>query len=126
MTPQGSTIIDTAYFTALTASISAANSCSELQVLVSEVSASLAAVESGINAELAAIAPILALLTVPDASLSAIIGWLTSYISNVLTPLVKPNITYAAQLAATAVQITELTAAIAAAASRFPSCSVSL
>ncbi|MRW88875.1 hypothetical protein GJ699_02635 [Duganella sp. FT80W] len=124
MVPQGSALLNLDHFTNLTKSINAVASCDELRVLAADALASIAAVEAGIQAELAAIAPILALLQPPGANLGAIVTWLTNYISHVLTPLVKPNITFAAQLTQIAAQIAELTAAIQSASVRFPNCSI--
>lgn len=124
MQPQGSSVIDTAYFTNLTGQIHATNSCSELQALVAQAFASIQAGQSAIQAELASLAPILALLEPPSANPGAIVSWITNLISGVLTPMTKPSITYAAQLAAQAGQIASVLSAIEAAASRIGSCTV--
>ena len=124
MEAQGSQIVNLSYFTNLTASINGASSCAELQALVTQAFSSLAAQEAAIKAELAALQPILALLSPP--TLGSIITWVTSFISLVLTPMIKPTITYAAQLTALAAQISALIAAISAAQAKFPSCSISI
>lgn len=126
MPAQGSQLVNTDYITNLTNSINAAGSCAELQVLVNQAFSSLGSIKAGINAELASLAPILALLTLPSASPGAIVSWLTGFVTNVLTPQLKPTITYAAQLTALGAQIASLTAAINTAMARIPSCSISI
>ena len=124
MIPQGSTLINTDHFVNLTASVNACESCAQLQSLTNDAFASMNAIKAGIQTELAALAPILALLSPPSASPGAIVSWITGFISGTLTPMVKPTITYAAQLSATLTQIANVTAAIEAAAARLTSCSI--
>lgn len=126
MIPQGSTLINIDHFANMTAAVNACESCEQLQGIAGDAFASLDAVKAGIQSELAALAPILALLSPPSASPAAIVTWLTSFITTTLTPMVKPTITYAAQLAAMLDQIATLTAAIGTASAKFPSCSVEI
>ena len=126
MIPQGSQLLNTTQIANLTNAVNSASSCAELQELVTQAFASLRAIKQGINSELAAISPMLALLSPPSASPTAIVTWLSSFINNFLTPQMKPSITYAAQLTALAAQITSLTSAINTASSKFPSCSISI
>jgi hypothetical protein len=92
MNPQGSVLVNPAYFTNLTASVNAAGSCEELQTLVTEAMGSINAMKAGIESELAKLSPILSLLTAPGADLGAIVTFLTNLISMVLTPLTLPTI----------------------------------
>jgi hypothetical protein len=126
MIPQGSQLVNLTHFANLTNSINAANSCEELQVLVTEAFASLSSIEAGMKAELAALTPILALLSPPSANLGAIVTWISSFVSEFMTPMVKPTITYAAQLAQLAAQIAALTSAIESMSVKFPSCSIAI
>lgn len=126
MIPQGSTLINTETFTSITESVNSANSCAELQAIVSSAMASVNVVKDNISSELAKLTPILAITTPPGANLGAIVTWITDFISTTVTPMVKPTITYADQLTATAAQIASLTAAINAASAKFPSCSITI
>ena|ERR1700739_599951 len=124
--PQGSTVFNTQYFTNLTNSVNSAGSCSELQALVNEAFVSINALESGINAQISALAPMLALLTPPSANLGAIVTYLTSFIDNFLTPALKPTINLPTQLTELTAEIASLTAAINTASAKFPSCSITI
>jgi hypothetical protein len=124
--PQGSVILNTAYFASLTEAINAAGSCAELQVLASQAIASLNANQSAINAQIALLAPMLALLTAPSASPTAIVTYLETLISAYLTPMLKPAVTYATQLTDLTAQIATMTAAITSKAGAFPSCSITI
>src|SRR5471032_1008985 len=126
MNPQGSQLVNAAYFHNLTNSIQAAQSCTQLQDLVTEAFASLGALKAGINAELASLQPLLALLAIPSANPAAIVTWISNFISAYLTPMVKPTITYAAQLAELTALIASLASAISDAEKRFSSCSISI
>jgi hypothetical protein len=124
--PQGSTPFNTEYFTSATNRINAAKSCVELQALVTDVFGSLASVQAAITAQLAAVEPILALLTPPASNPGAIVTWLESFITDFLTPYTKPAVTCAAQLALLTAQIAALTSAITSAQAKFTSCSITV
>lgn len=126
MIPQGSAILNTAYFQSATNRVNAARSCAELQAIVTDVFGSVQAVQTSIGTELAAVQPILALLAAPASNPADIVTWITSFITGFLTPYTKPTVTYAAQLTAMAAQIAALTAAITAAQGRFSGCAVSV
>lgn len=125
MIPQGSEILNTQYFTDITAAMSAAESCAELQALVTEAMASINAFEAGINADLAAMLPMLSLLTAPTSP-GAAISWITNYISTILTPYLKPYITLGTQLTDLLAQIATLTALIPTLSAKFPSCDITI
>lgn len=126
MIPQGSMLINTAQFDNITHSVNQAGSCAELQAVVSSAMASINVVKANIQLELDKLTPILALLSPPGASPTAIVTWITGFITATLTPMTKPTITYAAQLTALAAQIATLTSAINAAAAKFPTCSITV
>jgi hypothetical protein len=126
MQPQGTAPINAEFFTELTARINAIDTCSELQSVVDEAMASINAQLVGINAQIAALSPILSLLTAPGASLGGIVTWITSFITNVLTPYYKPYLTSLTQLTEIAAQYASMVTAIEAAASRLTSCSITI
>jgi len=126
MIPQGSVTLNTTYFSNLTNSINGAQSCAELQALVTEAFASVGSVKSAITSELATVEPMLALLTINPADLPSVITFIQTLVTAYLTPILKPAVTYAAQLTALAAQITALMAAITSAEARFTSCSISI
>lgn len=123
--PQGSATLNTAYFDALIARINGFDVCADLQAAVNDATSSIGDVKAAINAEMAKLAPILALLTAPT-SLGALITWAQNMINGVLQPIYQPYLTYEAQLIALATEISRLTAAISAAEARITSCSISI
>jgi hypothetical protein len=125
MNPQGSQIIDTTYFTASTAAVNAASTCAELQLIATEALTSLKALEAGVQAQLALLAPMLALLTAPTNP-GAVITWIQTFITSYLTPQLVAYTTYTAKLAALVTQMANLTAAITAKAGSIPGCSITL
>jgi hypothetical protein len=126
MQPQGTSVLNAAYFTALTAEINNLQTCAELQALATTVMASIQAEKNAIEAQLAALAPILALLTVPGANLSAIVSWISNFITSVLTPIYLPYINYATQLAQLTAAVATLATAIENAAANITSCTVTV
>jgi hypothetical protein len=125
MNPQGSSLINADHFKNLAKSLKGAESCEELQVLVDEAMSSISAVEDAIASELAKANALLALLVVPGANLGQIVTWITNVVNNFLTPLVKPTITFPAQLAEITLAIQELKDAIDSLKLQFPNCSIS-
>jgi hypothetical protein len=126
MNPQGSTALNSEFFTDLIAQINAIDLCADLQVVVNEAFASLSAVKAAIEAEIASLDPILALLTAPGANLGAIVTWIEGLITHVLTPYTIPIATYTAQLAQLASQIAAVIAAVEAAAARIVNCTITI
>lgn len=126
MNPQGSSIVDNDYFDRLIAQVNKVDACQELQALVDRLLPSLEGQTTAIASELAALTPVLALLSANPANLPGVITFLTDFISLVLTPQLKPTITYASQLTLTATKIAELTVAITEAAGRIEGCSVTI
>jgi hypothetical protein len=124
--PQGSTTLNTAWIDSVIAQVNAIQSCGGLQGVVDDAMGSLSAVKAAIEAEMAAIAPILALLTAPGANLSALATWIGNYISHVLAPQYAPYTTYVTQLTLLITKVGQLTAAIAAAEARILNCSITI
>ena len=123
MNPQGSTIVNTEQIQSMIDRVNNITACSELQEVAAEVIASLSAEKAAILAQIANLAPMLDLLTIPTTP-QALLTWAGKYITTILTPYLKPAITYTAQMTAFLAQIALLTAAIEDAASRIGSCSV--
>lgn len=120
------TPVNTAYFAALTAQVNAASSCAELQVVAASALGSANTALASCSAQLATITPMLALLAVPAANPTAIVTWISSLISEYLTPQLIPATTLALQVTEMTAAIVTLTAAIESAASKFPGCTVSV
>jgi len=121
----GLPVLNAAYYTSLTQQINGASSCAQLQNLVSEAMLAVINTQSSLTDQLAIYEPMLALLT-PPTTPTAVITYIQTLITAYLTPQLAPAITMAAQLAATIAEIAALTAAIESAASKFPSCSITL
>lgn len=118
MQPQGTAPVNADYFDKLTTQINSIDLCADLQALVNGVMASLQAEISAIEEEIAAILP---LLTIPT-DLGSVITWITNFIA----PMQAAYTKFVAQLAAMLAKITALTDAIASAASRITSCSITI
>jgi hypothetical protein len=118
MNPQGSSLIDTDYFDKLIAQVDKVASLADLNALTARILPSIEAQTDAITAELAVLTPALGLLTLNPASLPSVITFISDFVTHVLTPQLKPTITYAAQQTATIAKLAELTAAIAAATAR--------
>ena len=123
MAEDASSIINTEYFTNLKAQIASISVCSELQEFSDEIMAEIQEQIDGINDQLSSILPIHALLSVPT-DLGSVISWVQNMITDVITPLYKPYLSYIAQLEAMVTQVTELVSALEAAASSITSCSI--
>lgn len=124
MIPQGTLPVNLDYFTGLHSRIEGCTSCAELNGVTAEAYASISGTVAAINAQIAALQPILALLTAPGANLTQIVTWIQNYITAVLTPLYKPYLVYPTQLAQISTQMAALPALISAKMAQFPSCSV--
>lgn len=120
----GSSPINPDYFSNLESSIGTAALCSDLQAQVDGIFSAIQDQVTAVNAQLAALAPILALLSAPSASPAAIVTWITSFITDFLTPYVIPYTTLATQLTELASQISSLTTAINNAAAKIPGCEI--
>lgn len=111
-------ILNLDYFTNIQAEIGTCATVAELQNIVDKVFADISLLESTIQSQIDSLTKVSALLVVPGANLSDIITWITGFINDFLTPLIKPLATSIAQLAALATQVTALIASIEAAALR--------
>ena len=117
--------LNTAYFTNLTAQINAASSCAEIQALATIAVDSLNDLTASITAQAAVIAPELALLTVPTNP-TAVVAWVSNFITDYLTPQLASYTAYVAQLDALAIEAPAIIAAISAAAASIGSCSITI
>lgn len=125
MIAQGSTLLNTAMLNSLTTRVNRAGSCAELQALATEAMESLIAVKGGMTAQLALLAPILALLTAPTSP-TEVITWVADFITSFLTPYVVPYATVTAQLAELTTQVATLAAAMESKAAAFESCALTI
>ena len=121
MQPEGTAIVNTGYITQLTArvnAISGTGACAELQSAVNAGAASIQADLTAIRTQIAALSP----LITPPTSLGAVIAWI-GHFSN---PLIAASNTYIAQLTAVLAAVTDLETAIANAAARLTSCTITI
>lgn len=118
-------LINTEYFTELTAQVNLCTGCAELQAVVDEAFAPLADQYAAIQAQLAVLSPILALLTAPTNP-TEVITWVTNFITDVLTPQYLPYINYATQITELLTAVSDLETAINNAAAKFTSCSITI
>ena len=125
MNPQGSGIINTSQYESMTKRIESVNSCEQLQQVGADIMASLNAETAAITAQYTKALALAGLLTAPTTP-SEVIEWIQGLITNLITPLAKPAITYPTQIAARTVAITDLVDAINKKASEFQECSITL
>jgi hypothetical protein len=126
MFPQGTSILNPSYFTSLIHQFNGAGTCAELQAAVNRTFASLQAEATAVEEQIELLEAMLALLVNPGADLQKIATWVENYILNVLTPQLKPAITYSTQLTQFATQIATLTSAIEDAAALIKGCSITV
>jgi len=123
-------LLNVDYFNNLISEINSAMTPEQLQEIVNSAFNDISTLESTMTGQLALLAPINALLTIPATNPAAIVTWITSLITDVLTPMYQPYITMTAQIAALIVQIAELTAAIESAqlslSTNFPDISIDI
>lgn len=126
MNSQGSLPFNAQTFERLVDQINAVQSCDELQALTTEAMQSANALLAGIGAQMAALQPIMALLTPPSANPAQIVTWITDFVSAFLQPYVKPMLVLPVQIAQITDAIAKLQSAIDAASARIGSCSIEL
>jgi hypothetical protein len=126
MIPQGSEILNTAVITSMTNRLNAVKTCADLQSLVDDEFASLGALKTAINDQLALLGPIEALLTAPTADLSKVVTWIQNYITSYLTPQLQPYLNYSTQLTQLTTAIATLTTAIEQKAAQIGSCAINI
>lgn len=126
MNPQGSLPFNAETFKRLADQINAVQSCAELQALTDEAMQSANALLAGIGAQMAALQPMLALLSPPGINPADIVKWINGLISAVIQPYVKPMLVLPVQIAQITAAVADLQAAIASASSRIGSCSIEM
>lgn len=130
MLPQGFSILNISHFNSVKKRVDGVGSCDDLQALINEVMATVQAEANAITAQMAALAPILALLSINPTDLKSVVKFLQGLITAILLPLVKPYLNYVIQVPAMGLQITALLAEFQAAIDRIKSlgidCNVSI
>lgn len=121
MQPQGSGAVNTAYLDNITAQINAIENvpCEVLQSLANTVAADIEAQLTAIRAQISSLT---AIVTIPGANLGAIVGWITSFVA----PYEIALATYEAQLSQILGAVAALESAIANAAARLTSCTITV
>ena len=112
MFPQGAGFLNIAYFESLIERINSCRTQSELATIGADIDTTVNAQVAGIAANLAVITPMLSLLT-PPTSPNEVITWAGNVISDFLTPILKPAVSYAQQSTLLATQQAAIAAAIA-------------
>lgn len=118
--------LNTDYFSSLTAQINQCVSCDQLQAVVTQAMGALNAQLTAITAANVEFAALQVLLTGPAANPTAIVTWITNLITLYLGPQLAAYAKLTAQVAALTAEIAALTAAITSKASSFSSCSISI
>ena len=118
MQAQGTSPVNTSYFDSAISTINGINVCSDLQSVVTNIGGSLNAEITAINAQIAALLP---LLSIPH-DLGSVISWITAAIA----PHQTAYNNLLAQITAIGAQVSALESAITAAAARITHCSISI
>ena len=126
MQPQGTALVNDAYFAEQQAQAAACAVCAELQTQVNEVMATIQAGKNALTAQLALLTPLVALLTPPGANLGSIVTWITSFITDFLTPYLVPFTNYSLQLTALEAKVAGLVTAFNNAAGNIHGCSITI
>lgn len=115
--------IDPTYFNNVKTQISTAGSCEALQAIAADVKNAIAEQEAAIAAQIAKLAPMLALLSVPTNP-GQLLTWAANVIEHLITPIVAPYYLLTADLVQLTAELAAVLAAIEDALPKFPSCSV--
>lgn len=126
MIRQGASPINTGYFDSVVSAIDAAPTCEDLQAVISRALPSIDGLQAAMNQQVAALQPLVALLTAPSANPGAIVGWIQGLVNNYLTPSVKPITALTQQLVQMQAQLARINAAIAAKQSQLTSCGLAV
>lgn len=118
MEPQGSGLLNAAYYDSLTKELNGIQSCFGLQTAINEAMADMQAEITSIENQITALLPI---ITLPH-DLPSLISWA----AKIAAPYIKPYTDSTSQLTQTLEAIGKLTAAMAAAAARIGSCQVTI
>lgn len=114
------------YLSNLKDQIDGVQGCQELQRIADDVLAMYQAEKAAIEAQIAALQPLLALLTLNLIDLPSVIKFLKDFVDNFLTPYLTPHVTLLRQLAEQIIQVQEVIAALQAASERITDCSIEL
>ena len=118
MQPQGTSLLNTAWIDELTNDINQIDACAALQALVNTAMATLQAEVNAIEAQIAALLPLIVIPT----NLAGVIAWITKFID----PQIQAYLNYVAQLEQLLTAIAALTQAIQGAAERLTHCSITV
>lgn len=104
-------ILNLDYFINVKLQFEACETAEELQALVNEVYAQVALLNSTLQAQVDALAPLLSLLTAPTNP-AEVITWITNFIGGPLTLMLKPSVVLDLQVTGVLAQVAEMTALI--------------
>jgi hypothetical protein len=114
-------LLNTVWFDAVSKQAHAAQNATELQNLVNTVYNDIALLNSTISGQVALLQAAEALLTLNLVNITDVIGWITSFVANYLTPALAPLAKLQSQVTGIETQMTTLTSTINTIAStKFP------
>lgn len=116
--------INIEYIQSLKAQAESCASCEELQEISDSINKTINEQLAGVNKQLEALTPLLALLSAPSVDPSAIVGWITGMIDSVIKPMTLPIEQYIVQVQELTAAITEIQSLISNISLQFPSCSI--
>lgn len=123
--PSSSPLVNTQYFTNLTAEINSVPDCARLTVLAENALAALAAQQTSIMSQMVDLAPIEALLQAPTSP-TQVVQWVEAYITDMIAPEYGAYLKYVQQLAALQAAAVGVGAAIENASAKLTSCGITV
>lgn len=118
-------LVNAAFFLAQAERMAVAEGCAELNALISEAFQTVADTENAITAQLAALAPYLALLH-PPSDLPSLLAYINKFIAVFIGPQAAAYALMIEQQAALVIQTALLAEKAAEAALRFPTCEIAI
>lgn len=112
------------YINGLNEQIENCSTCQELKQVSEKINEALQSQLKGITDQMAAIEPLLSLLSPPG--LDEVPGWISGLISGLIEPMTKPFFECQLQLAELTASISEIASNIQSASAKFPDCGVDL
>lgn len=120
--PQGEMVVNAKQIDDLIKRINSANTCEDLQKAIDQAAASLGPLKAEVEKKVAQYQAWLELLNLPSINLTAIFNWIKSFVQNFLAEIIKPYLTYPAQLTILTTKIGELETAFNDAKGRIKDC----
>lgn len=118
-------MISAAYLENLAAQIRSVDDCAQLQSLATASITALNSQIASVEAQIAALAPFLALATAPT-DLPSVLSWIPNFITAFIGPQVAAGVAFVADLTALATAAADVVSALEAAEARITHCTITI